>query len=45
LYVSYVPVGVTEEQVRSQLDGMEKYVRLFAPDCVMEQLGIIFAKH
>jgi len=45
LYVSYVPVGVTEEQVRSQLDGMEKYVRLFAPDCVLEQLGIIFAKH
>lgn len=43
LYVSYVPEGVTEAQVRAQLDGMEKYVRLFAPDCKVEQSSIIFA--
>jgi len=45
LYVSYVPDGVTEEQIQTQLDAMEKYVRLFAPDCVLEQSRIIFAKH
>jgi DNA/RNA-binding domain of Phe-tRNA-synthetase-like protein len=43
LYVSYVPDGVAEAQVRAQLDGMEKYVRLFAPDCTVEQSVIIFA--
>jgi DNA/RNA-binding domain of Phe-tRNA-synthetase-like protein len=45
LYVSYVPEGVTEEQVRAQLEAMERYVRLFAPDCKVEQSVIIFAKH
>ena len=44
LYVSYVPDGVTEEQVRAQLDLMEKYVRLFAPNCTAEQSTIISAK-
>jgi DNA/RNA-binding domain of Phe-tRNA-synthetase-like protein len=43
LYVSYVPEGVTEEQVRAQLDTMERYVRLFAPACKVEQSQIIFA--
>ena len=43
LYVSYVPDGVIEEQVRAQLDTMEKHVRLFAPNCVVEQSKIIFA--
>ena len=43
LYVSYVPDGVTEEQVRAQLDTMEKYVRLFSPECVVEQSKIIFS--
>ena len=42
LYVSYVPEGVTEEQVRAQLDAMEKYVRLFAPTCKVEQFQIIY---
>ena len=41
LYVSYVPEGVIEEQVRAQLDAMEKLVRLFAPECVVEQSQII----
>ena len=45
LYVSYVPDGVTGEQVRSQLEAMEKYVRLFAPGCVVEGSEIIFAQH
>jgi len=43
LYVSYVPARVMEEQVRVQLDGMEKYVRLFAPKCSIEQSTVIFA--
>jgi DNA/RNA-binding domain of Phe-tRNA-synthetase-like protein len=44
LYVSYVPEGATEEEVRAQLDEMEKHVRLFAPDSVVEQSKVIFAK-
>ena len=44
LYVSYVPDGVTEEQVRAQLDLMEKHVRLFAPDCTLEQASITQTK-
>jgi DNA/RNA-binding domain of Phe-tRNA-synthetase-like protein len=43
LYVSYVPEGVTEQQVRMQLEAVEKYVRLFAPDCKVEQSEILFA--
>ena len=42
LYVSYVPDGVTEEQVRAQLDAMEKLVRLFASECIVEQSKIIY---
>ena len=45
LYVSYVPDGVMEEQVRAQLDAMERYVRLFAPGCRVEQLEVIHTKH
>ena len=45
LFVSYAPEGVTEEQVRAQLDAMEMYVRLFAPGCVTEQNAIIHAKN
>jgi DNA/RNA-binding domain of Phe-tRNA-synthetase-like protein len=44
LYVSYVPEGVTEGQVRAHLEAMEKHVRLFAPDCRVEQSTILFAK-
>jgi DNA/RNA-binding domain of Phe-tRNA-synthetase-like protein len=43
LYVSYVPDGVTETQVRAQLDAMEKYVRSFAPSSKVEKLEILFA--
>lgn len=43
VYVSYVPDGVSEEQVRAQLDTMERFVRLFSPDCVLEQSEVIFA--
>ncbi|MGB7874829.1 MAG: phenylalanine--tRNA ligase beta subunit-related protein [Anaerolineales bacterium] len=43
LYVSYVPEGVMEEQVRAQLDAMERYVRLLAPNCVQEQFQIFCA--
>lgn len=44
LYVSYVPEGATEAQVRSHLDAMEKHVHLFAPGCRVEQSTILFAK-
>jgi DNA/RNA-binding domain of Phe-tRNA-synthetase-like protein len=44
LYVSYVPEGVTEEQVRAQLLALEKDVRSFAPDCRVEGSEILFAK-
>jgi DNA/RNA-binding domain of Phe-tRNA-synthetase-like protein len=44
LYVSYVPDGVTETQVRAQLDLMKKHVRLFAPNCIVEQSIIINTK-
>jgi DNA/RNA-binding domain of Phe-tRNA-synthetase-like protein len=42
LYVSYAPGGITNEQVRAQLDGMEKLVRLFSPECIVEQSQIIY---
>jgi len=45
LYVSYTPDGVTEAQVRAQLEAMEKYIRLFSPNCVREQSQIISAKY
>ena len=41
LYVSYVPEEVTEGQVRAQLEAMERHVRLFAPECVLEQSKIL----
>ena len=44
LYVSYVPEGVTEQQVLSQLDAMERHVRLFSPNINVEQSSILFAK-
>lgn len=43
LYVSYVPEGVMEEQVRAQLDAIERYVRLLAPNCVQEQSQTVCA--
>jgi len=42
LYVSYVPEAVTENQVRGQLDAMENHIRMFAPNCVVEQSKIIY---
>lgn len=44
LYVSYAPAGITEDQVRAQLAGIEKHVRSFAPACRVEQSVILFAK-
>ena len=44
LYVAYAPDGVTEGQVRAQLDAMEKYVRMFSPGCVVDQSTLICAK-
>lgn len=41
LYVSYVPKGVTEGQVRAQVKALEKHVRLFAPGCVVELAKIL----
>jgi len=44
LYVSYVPEGIAEEQVQAQMIAMEKYVRMFAHGCVVEQNAVICAK-
>jgi len=44
LYVAYAPPGVMEEQVGAQLGAVERYVRLFAPGCMVEQNKSIFAK-
>lgn len=44
LYVAYAPVGVTEDQVRTQLDGIERVVRMFDSGGVVEENTIIFAK-
>ena len=44
LYVSYAPVGITDAQVQAQLDMMERYVRMFAPECSVEQKILICAK-
>lgn len=44
LYVSYAPAGITEAQVQAQLDTLEKYVRMFAPECKVEQNTLICAK-
>lgn len=44
LYVSYVLEGVQEQQVRAQLDAMERHVRSVSPDCRVEQSQILFAK-
>lgn len=43
LYVSYVPDGVEEDQVQAQLDTIERYMRLFSPDCIVEQSLILCA--
>jgi DNA/RNA-binding domain of Phe-tRNA-synthetase-like protein len=44
LYVSYAPEEITEAQVQLQLDVMGKYVRIFSPECVVEQNIIMCAK-
>jgi DNA/RNA-binding domain of Phe-tRNA-synthetase-like protein len=44
LFVSYAPGGVTDGQVQAQLDTMERYIRIFAPKCVVEQNILICAK-
>ncbi len=43
LYVSYTPDGITESQIKLQLKLIEKHVRLFAQDCVVEQSSVICA--
>jgi len=45
LYVAYAPEGVTEEQVKAQLDAIEQYVRIFSPACILEQSELICAKY
>ena len=44
LYVAYVPAGVMEKRVVPQLEAIERYVRLFAPECVVQSNTLIFAK-
>ena len=44
LYVTYAPVGVTEDQVRAHLNGIERVVRMFDSGGAVEGNKIIFAK-
>jgi DNA/RNA-binding domain of Phe-tRNA-synthetase-like protein len=44
LFVAYAPAGVNEDQVTAQLGGIERYVRMFAPESVVEVNALIFAK-
>jgi DNA/RNA-binding domain of Phe-tRNA-synthetase-like protein len=44
LYVSYVPEGVRKEQVRAQLNAIEKNALLVTPDCKIEQSKVICAQ-
>ena len=43
LYVAYAPDGVTEAQVRGQLNTIAKYVGMFAPNCVLERSELMCA--
>jgi DNA/RNA-binding domain of Phe-tRNA-synthetase-like protein len=43
LYVAYAPPGVGQKAVLSQLDGIERYVRLFAPHARTEQKAALSA--
>jgi DNA/RNA-binding domain of Phe-tRNA-synthetase-like protein len=43
LYVAYAPVGVGEDAVRAQLEGILSNVRTFAPGCTVEQLTLLRA--
>ena len=41
MYVSYVPAGIEKTQVEHHLALIEKYVREFAPGCVVEQSVVL----
>ena len=43
LYVAYAPDGVTEGQVKAQLDAIKRYVRIVVPECLVEQSELICA--
>jgi DNA/RNA-binding domain of Phe-tRNA-synthetase-like protein len=41
LYVAYGPPGVSENDLRRQLDAVLSHLRTFAPGCAVEQLGVV----
>jgi DNA/RNA-binding domain of Phe-tRNA-synthetase-like protein len=43
LYVAYGPPGVSEDDLRRQLDAVLSHLRTFAPGCAVAQLGVITA--
>ncbi len=43
LYVSYAPVGISVEVVKSHLQKIEEKIRLFSPTAVVEQSRLIIA--
>jgi DNA/RNA-binding domain of Phe-tRNA-synthetase-like protein len=43
LYVAYGAPGVSENDVRRQLDAVLSHLKTFAPACTVEQLGVITA--
>jgi len=43
LYVAYAPAGIDHDVVMAHLDGIERYVRLFCPEMVVEQKQVMVA--
>jgi len=43
LYVAYAPEGVSAEIVETQLEKIEKYIRLFSPNAILEQKRLLRA--
>ena len=41
LYVAYVPAGIPDEQVESQMRKIEENIRLFSPDAILEQRRLL----
>jgi len=42
LYVAYAPSGVPQETVKTHLEKIESYIRLFASDAVLEQMSFLY---
>ena len=41
LYTTYGPSGISKDQIQDQLEILEAYIRLFAPQAVREDLSVV----